>query len=150
MLMMSIVWIIRLWSRALTWSKTVTVGPILIACDYSIWTAPVFHSGTPTRSLRVVRTAMTTPGIGLLLALGRIQAEHVQQNGSDIRHHNEGNEHDEPRKNGEPADAQLVQQNCENYHNDDFQECAVLLPSKYINDDLNYRKPEIQHCRWTQ
>ncbi len=73
---------------------------------------------------------MTPPGIGLLLALGRIQAEHVQQNGSDIRHHDEGNEHDEPRKNGEPADAQLVQQNCENDHNNDFQECAILLPSK--------------------
>jgi hypothetical protein len=128
MLMMPIMGVIG--SRALTWSISITIGAILVAGDYAVWTAPVFHSGTPSRSLRVVRTAMTPPGIGLLLALGRIQAEHVQQNGSDIRHHDEGNEHDEPRKNGEPADAQLVQQNCENDHNNDFQECAILLPSK--------------------
>jgi hypothetical protein len=73
---------------------------------------------------------MTTPGIGLLLAFGRIQAEHVQQNGGHVRHHDERNEHDEPRENGEPTDAQLVQQNGKNNHDYDFQKCAILLPSK--------------------
>jgi hypothetical protein len=45
---------------------------------------------------------MPTAGVGLLLlfSLGRIQAEHVQQNCGYIRHHDEGNEHNEPRKNG--------------------------------------------------
>ena len=60
---------------------------------------------------------MTTAGVGLLLLIfpfGRIQAEHVQQNGGHIRHHDEWNEHNEPRKNGEPTNAQLIQQNGEN------------------------------------
>jgi hypothetical protein len=72
MLMMPIMAIIGL--RAVS----ITVGPVRIACDYAIWTAPVFGSSTPARGLWVIRTVMTTPGIGLLLALGRIQAEHVQ------------------------------------------------------------------------
>ena len=152
MLMMPIMGLMWLWLRTLTlnWSISVTVGTILVTGDYAIWTAPVFHSGTPVRSRRVVRAVMTTPGIGLILAFGRIQSEHVQQNGGDIRHHDEWNEHDEPRKNGEPADAQLIQQNCENDHNNYLQKCAVLLSSKQINDDLNYRKTEIQHCWRTQ
>ena len=62
---------------------------------------------------------MPTAGVGLLLLLllfplGRIQAEHVQQNGGHICHHDEGNEHNEPGKNGEPTDAELIQQNGEN------------------------------------
>ena len=74
---------------------------------------------------------MPTARIGrLILPLGRIQPKHVQQNGGYIRHHDKRYEHDEPRKNGEAADAQLVQQNGENDHNDDFQKGAVLLPSK--------------------
>jgi hypothetical protein len=141
-----------MWLRALAlnWSISVTVRTIFVTGDYAIWTAPVFHSGTPVRGLRVVRAAMTPPGIGLILTFGRIQSEHVQQNGGDIRHHDEGNEHDEPRKNGEAADAQLIQQNGENDHNNYLQKCAILLPSKQINDYLNYRKTEIQHCWRTQ
>jgi hypothetical protein len=75
---------------------------------------------------------MAAAGVGLQLMLpfGRTQTKHVKQNGGDIRHHDERDEHYEPRENGEPADAQLVQQNCENEHDNDFQEGAILLPSK--------------------
>jgi hypothetical protein len=74
---------------------------------------------------------MPTAGVRrLLLAFGRIQAEHVQQNGGYIRHHYERDEHNEPRKNGEPTDAELIQQNGENQHDNDLKEGAVLLPSK--------------------
>jgi hypothetical protein len=61
-------------------------------------------------------------GVGrlLLLSFCRIQSKHVQKNGGDIRHHDEGYKHDEPRKNGESADAQLVQQNGENDHDYDL------------------------------
>jgi hypothetical protein len=34
------------------------------------------------------------------------------------------------RKNGEPTDAELIQQNGENQHDNDLKEGAVLLPSK--------------------
>jgi hypothetical protein len=40
-----------------------------------------------------------------MLSLGWIQTENVQQDGGDICHHNEGNEYNEPRENGEAADA---------------------------------------------
>jgi len=70
--------------------------------------------------LRIVRSwfrFVSATGIGLrVLPLGRTQSKHVKQNGGDIRHHDEGDEHDEPRENGEAADAQLVQQNGENDH----------------------------------
>jgi hypothetical protein len=74
--------------------------------------------------------AATGVGLRLALPLGRIQSKHVQQNGGNIGHHDEGDEHDEPRENGEAANAQLVQQNGENGHDDDLQKGAVLLPSK--------------------
>lgn len=44
-----------------------------------------------------------------ILPRGRVQPKHVEQYGCDIRHHDEGYEHDEPRENGEPTHAQLVQ-----------------------------------------
>ena len=76
-------------TRALVWSESITVGAMLIAGDYAIGTAPEFGSGTSA-------TYTATSWIGLLLALGGIQTEHVQQNGGHVRHHNEWNEHDEP------------------------------------------------------
>jgi hypothetical protein len=105
---------------------------VLIAGRHAVWTAAKFGSGASAHILRVIRTRwVATPGIGCrIIALGRIQPKHVQQNGGHVRHHDERYEHDEPRKNGESADAQLVQQNGENDHDNDFQEGAVLLPSK--------------------
>ena len=80
---------------------TVTVGTILIAGHYSIGTAPEFGSSTSARILWVIRVrqaTMAAPGIGRrMLALGWIQPEHVQQNGGNVCHHDEWNEHDEPR-----------------------------------------------------
>lgn len=66
---------------------------------------------------------MITTRIRLLwlkLPLGRIQTKHVEQNCGNIRHHDERNEHDEPRENGEPAHTQLVQQNGKNNHYNDL------------------------------
>lgn len=94
MVMVSIIWMIR--TRTLVWPESITVGAILIAGHYAIRTAPEFSSGTSADILWVIRAAMATPGIGLLLALVRIQAEHVQQNCGNIRHHDEWNEHDKP------------------------------------------------------
>jgi hypothetical protein len=91
--------------RARTRSRAIAVGTILIAGSYGVGAAPKFGSGTSTYILGVVRSRtrfMPAAGVGLLLLfpLGRIQAEHVQQNGGHICHHDEGNEHNEPRKNG--------------------------------------------------
>jgi hypothetical protein len=98
--------------RARSWS--IAVGPEFIAGRYAVGAAPEFGSRASTHLLRVVRSRVrfvATPGIRLWLALpfGWIQPKHVQQNGGDIRHHDEGNEHDEPRENGESANAQLIQ-----------------------------------------
>jgi hypothetical protein len=65
-----------------------------------------------------------------LFSFGWIQPEHVQQDGGDVGHHDEGNEHDEPRQNSEPAHAQLVEQNGKHDHDNNFQKSAVLLPPK--------------------
>jgi hypothetical protein len=102
----------RLRARART--RTIAVGPECIAGRYAVGTAPEFGSRASTHFLWIVRTrllAMATSGIRLRLVppFGRIQTKHVQQNGGDVRHHDEGDEDDEPRKNGESANAQLVQ-----------------------------------------
>lgn len=100
---------LRAWTRS--WS--IAVGPEFIAGRYAVGAAPEFGSRASTHLLWVVRSRVrfvATSGIGrLALPFGWIQSEHVQQNGGDIRHHDEGNEHDEPRENGESANAQLVQ-----------------------------------------
>jgi hypothetical protein len=85
----------------------------------------------------------TRVGLRLLLPFGWIQSKHVKQNGGDIRHHDEGDKHNEPRENGESADAQLVQQNGEDGHDNDLQKSTILLPSKQINYNLNHRKSKI-------
>ena len=119
-----------IWVRA----RTITVGSALIAGRHAVGAAPEFRASAPTYILGIVRTRtrfVTTAWIGwLILPLGRIQSKHVQQNGGHIRHHDEWYKYYEPRKNGEAADAQLVQQNGENDHDNDFQKGAVLLPSK--------------------
>jgi hypothetical protein len=111
-----------------------TVGTDHIAGRYAVGTAPEFRASASTHILGIVRTRtrfMPTARIGrLILSLGRIQPKHVQQNGGHIRHHNERYEHNKPRQNGKAADAQLIQQNGENNHDNDFQEGAVLLSSK--------------------
>ena len=119
--------------RAWTW--TIAVGPECIAGRYAVGTAPEFGSCASAHLLRVVRLGLslvTLTGIRLLLvpSFGWIQSEHVQQNRRHIRHHDEGNEHDEPGENGEATNAKLVQQNGENNHHNDFQKSAVLLPPK--------------------
>lgn len=102
--MMMSVMVTRLRGRLRARARAIAVGTILIAGSYGVGAAPEFGSGTSAHILGVVRTRsrfMPTAGVGLLLLpLGRIQAEHVQQNCGDIRHHDEGNEHNEPRKNG--------------------------------------------------
>ena len=131
---MMMVMVMRRRGRLRAGSWAITVGTKHVAGRYAVGAAPEFGSGTSTHILWIVRSwfrFVTATGIGLrVLPLGRTQTKHVQQNGGDIRHHDEGDEHDEPRKNGEAADAQLVQQNGENDHDNDFQEGAVLLPSK--------------------
>jgi len=119
-----------IWVRAFI----ITVGTILVTGRHAIGAAAEFGASAPTHILGIIRTrtmSVTTARIGrLILPLGRIEPKHVQQNGGHIRHHNEWYEHYEPRKNGEATDAQLVQQNGKNDHDDDFQKGAVLLSSK--------------------
>jgi hypothetical protein len=122
-------------SRLRAWSGAIAVGTEHVAGRHTVGAAPEFGSGTSAHVLGIVRSwfrLVTAAGVGLRLVLpfGGTQTKHVKQNGGDIRHHDERDEHDEPRENGEPAHAQLVQQNCENDHDNDFQEGAVLLPSK--------------------
>ena len=98
-------------------TRSIAVGPECIAGRYAVGTAPEFGSRASTHFFAwIVRTrllamAMATSGIRLWLAppFGRIQTKHVEQNGGDVRHHDERDEHDEPRENGESANAQLVQ-----------------------------------------
>jgi hypothetical protein len=120
--------------RAWSWAWSIAVGTKHVAGRYAVGTAPEFGSGASSHLLRVVRSRVrfvAATGIGwLMLPSGRIQSKHVQQNGRDIRHHDEGDEHDEPRENRETADAQLVQQKGEYGHDNDLQKGAVLLPSK--------------------
>jgi hypothetical protein len=106
--------------RAGTGTRAIAVGTKHVAGRYAVGAAPEFGSDTSAHILRIVRSwfrFVSATGIGLrVLPLGRTQSKHVKQNGGDIRHHDEGDEHDEPRENGEAADAQLVQQNGENDH----------------------------------
>lgn len=121
--------------RLRAWSWAIAVGTKHVAGRYAVRAAPEFGSSASTHILWIVRSrvrfvAATWIGLRLVLPLGRIQSKHVQQNGGNIGHHDERDEHDEPRENGEAADAQLVQQNGEDGHDDDLQKSAVLLPSK--------------------
>ena len=90
------------WGRLRAWSRLRTaVGPEHIAGRYAVGAAPEFGSSASAHILGVVRgrvrlvaaTRVRTKG---LLPLGWIQSKHVEQNGGDIRHHDKGNEHDEP------------------------------------------------------
>ena len=112
-------------SRLRAWSGTVAVGTEHVAGRYAVGAAPEFGSGTSAHVLRIVRgrarlVSAARVGLRSLLPFGRTQSKHVKQNGGDIRHHDEWNKHDEPRENGESADTQLVQQNCENGHDNDL------------------------------
>jgi hypothetical protein len=95
--MMMPVMVVRLRCRLRARARAITVGTILIAGSHGVGAAPEFGSGTSAHILGVVRTRsrfMPTAGVRrLLLAFGRIQAEHVQQNGGYIRHHYERDEH---------------------------------------------------------
>lgn len=86
------------------WLRPLTIGTVLITGSDSIWAASKLGSSTPTRFLRIIRKRNSwmahTTRIGwclLLLPLGWIQTENVEQDSGDICHHDEGNEHDEPR-----------------------------------------------------
>ena len=105
---------------------TVAVGTEHIAGCHTVGAAPEFGSGTSAHVLRVVRTGMVARFVPparvrrCMLPLGRVQPKHVQQNGGDVSHQNERNEHDEPRENGETSNAQLIQQDRENNHDNDL------------------------------
>ena len=116
---------VRWWCRLRSWSATRTVGTDDVAGRYAVWAASKFGSSASSHIMRIVgtrmRVGMAATGIGwMMLSLGGIQSKHVEQNGGDIGHHDEGDEHDEPRENGEAAHAQLVQQNGEDGHDDDL------------------------------
>ena len=84
--------------------RQLTIGTVDIAGSDPVGAASKLGSGTSVNVLRVVRTRrifMRAARIRLLLlawmfSFGWIQAEHVQQDGGDVCHHDEGNEHDEP------------------------------------------------------
>ena len=124
------------WGGLRAWSWAIAVGTKHVTGRYAVGTAPEFGSSASAHILWIVRARMrfvsvsATGIVWVMLPSGRIQSKHVQQNGRDIRHHDEGDEHDEPRENRETADAQLVQQKGEDCHDNDLQKGAVLLPSK--------------------
>ena len=85
------------------WLRPLTIGTVLIAGSESIWAASKLGSRTSNHFLRIIRERNSwmvhTARIRLwllLLPLGWIQSEYVEQDGGDICHHNERNEHDEP------------------------------------------------------
>ena len=87
------------------WLRPLTIGTVDIAGSDPVGAASKLGPGTSVNVLRVVRTRrifMRAARIRLLLLLlwlfsfGWIQPEHVQQDGGDVGHHDEGNEHDEP------------------------------------------------------
>ena len=107
------------------WGRPRAVRTDHVAGRYAVWAAPKFGSSASSHIMRIVgtrmRVVMAATGIGwMMLPLGGIQSKHVQQNGGHIRHHDKGDEYDEPRDNGEAAHAQLVQQNGEDGHDDDL------------------------------
>jgi hypothetical protein len=86
------------------WLRPLTIGTVDIAGSDPVGAASKLGPGTSVNVLRVVRTRrsfMRAARIRLLLmvwlfSFGWIQPEHVQQDGGDVCHHDEGNEHDEP------------------------------------------------------
>jgi hypothetical protein len=54
MMMMGMMWMMG-WGRLRAWSRTVAVGPILIAGRYAVGAAPEIGSSTPAHILRIVR-----------------------------------------------------------------------------------------------
>lgn len=86
------------------WLRPLTVGTVHIAGSDPVGAATKLGSGTSANVLRVVRTRrgfIRAARIRLLLlvwmfSFGWIQTEHVEQDGGDVSHHDEGNEHDEP------------------------------------------------------
>ena len=87
------------------WLRPLTIGTVDIAGSDPVGAASKLGPGTSVNVLIVVRTRrifMRAARIRLLLLLlwlfsfGWIQPEHVEQDGGDVCHHDEGNEHDEP------------------------------------------------------
>jgi hypothetical protein len=86
------------------WLGPLTIGTVYIAGSDPVGAASKLGSGASANVLRVVRTRrglMRAARIRLLLlvwlfSFGWIQPEHVEQDGGDVGHHDEGNEHDEP------------------------------------------------------
>jgi len=108
MMMMRWSWL-RARSRLRSWSATRTVGTEYVAGRYAVGAAPKFCHSASSHIMWIVRTRMhvvAATGIGgMMHPLGRIQSKYVQQNGGNIGHHDEWNEHDEPRENGQTAKA---------------------------------------------